>query len=74
MIIPLNFTKVEQSAILDEIIKYIPLAATRLRALQSCRDASSGRSPSAATKAGLCRGDCELVFYDHRRWVGNSGP
>ncbi|KAK9164706.1 hypothetical protein Syun_005608 [Stephania yunnanensis] len=34
------------------IIKYIPLAAARLRALQSRRDASSGQSPSAATKAG----------------------
>ncbi|KAK9157281.1 hypothetical protein Scep_003855 [Stephania cephalantha] len=47
-----NTVRKEQSAILDEIIKYIPLAAARLRALQSRRDASSGQSPSAATKAG----------------------
>ncbi|KAK9169844.1 hypothetical protein Syun_001984 [Stephania yunnanensis] len=47
-----NTVRKEQSAILDEIIKYIPLAAARLRALQSRRDASSGQSPSTATKDG----------------------
>ncbi|KAK9142341.1 hypothetical protein Syun_011741 [Stephania yunnanensis] len=36
----------------NTIIKYIPLAVARLRVLQSRRDASSGQSPSAATKAG----------------------
>ncbi|XP_068664056.1 transcription factor bHLH126-like [Aristolochia californica] len=36
-----NTVRKEQSAILDEIIKYIPLAAARLRSLQSRRDAPS---------------------------------
>ncbi|XP_031495529.1 transcription factor bHLH126-like [Nymphaea colorata] len=41
----------EQSAILDEIIKYIPLAAARLRTLQSRRDqlARSSSSPRGLT-------------------------
>ncbi|XP_010248028.1 PREDICTED: uncharacterized protein LOC104590951 [Nelumbo nucifera] len=36
-----NTVRKEQSAILDEIIKYIPLAAARLRSLQNRMDSSS---------------------------------
>ncbi|KAL5981819.1 hypothetical protein ACLOJK_015884 [Asimina triloba] len=43
----------EQSAILDEIIKYIPLAAARLRSLQSRRDSpSSGGHLKSSASSG----------------------
>ncbi|KAI3838096.1 hypothetical protein MKW98_009047 [Papaver atlanticum] len=39
-----NTVRKEQSAILDEIIKYIPIAAARLRSLQNRKDNSSNSS------------------------------
>ncbi|RZC77523.1 hypothetical protein C5167_001670 [Papaver somniferum] len=39
-----NTVRKEQSAILDEIIKYIPIAAARLRSLQNRKESSSNNS------------------------------
>ncbi|KAI3970092.1 hypothetical protein MKW92_052856 [Papaver armeniacum] len=39
-----NTVRKEQSAILDEIIKYIPIAAARLRSLENRKDSSSNSS------------------------------
>ncbi|XP_026423908.1 uncharacterized serine-rich protein C215.13-like [Papaver somniferum] len=39
-----NTVRKEQSAILDEIIKYIPIVAARLRSLQNRKDSSSNSS------------------------------
>ncbi|MCL7040467.1 hypothetical protein MKW94_027491 [Papaver nudicaule] len=42
-----NTVRKEQSAILDEIIKYIPIAAARLRSLQNRRDSNNTSSNSS---------------------------
>lgn len=56
----------EQSAILDEIIKYIPIAAARLRSLQTRRDAPE-KSPAPAVRISSDRNsdssetsDCDI--------------
>ncbi|XP_058083273.1 transcription factor BHLH6-like [Magnolia sinica] len=43
-----NTVRKEQSAILDEIIKYIPLAAARLRSLQNRRDSPASHHKSSS--------------------------
>ncbi|XP_010246746.1 PREDICTED: uncharacterized protein LOC104589957 [Nelumbo nucifera] len=48
-----NTVRKEQSAILDEIIKYIPLAAARLRSLQNRGDSPSSSGISKASPTVL---------------------
>ncbi|KAK1278450.1 hypothetical protein QJS04_geneDACA003379 [Acorus gramineus] len=58
----------EQSAILDEIIKYIPLASARLRSLRNRSSSSSSSSSSVnfesdammVSSGGTREGDCDI--------------
>lgn len=47
-----NTVRKEQSAILDEIIKYIPLAAARLRSLKSRRETPGAAHPHESRAGG----------------------
>ncbi|KAJ4971097.1 hypothetical protein NE237_004196 [Protea cynaroides] len=48
-----NTVRKEQSAILDEIIKYIPLAVARLRSLQNRKDSPSSASSTVSPSPAL---------------------
>ncbi|XXG80805.1 hypothetical protein AAC387_Pa09g1582 [Persea americana] len=48
-----NTVRKEQSAILDEIIKYIPLAAARLRSLKTRRELPPGQPPHDSTRSDI---------------------
>ncbi|XP_077240200.1 uncharacterized protein LOC143881088 [Tasmannia lanceolata] len=62
-----NTVRKEQSIILDEIIKYIPLAVSQLRSLQARKHASLSPSPNLSSSSSPAifipdSGECEILF------------